>query len=76
VTQSVRRGGAGKALMQCICDIARKWDIHKVMLTVFKGDNTHIVILDSAQKQSFRREPTSILILRGYGVCTISREYV
>ncbi|KAI9445194.1 acyl-CoA N-acyltransferase [Lactarius indigo] len=36
VVQDVRRGGIGKTLMQCLCDIAREWDMQKVMLTVFK----------------------------------------
>jgi len=36
VSPSVQRGGIGKALMQCLCDIARKWNMQKVMLTVFK----------------------------------------
>ncbi|KAH9982472.1 acyl-CoA N-acyltransferase [Lactifluus volemus] len=38
VSQTVQRGGIGKVLMQCLCDIARKWNIQKVMLTVFKAN--------------------------------------
>ncbi|KAH8988863.1 acyl-CoA N-acyltransferase [Lactarius akahatsu] len=36
VVQDVRRGGIGKTLVQCLCNIAREWDMQKVMLTVFK----------------------------------------
>jgi ribosomal protein S18 acetylase RimI-like enzyme len=36
VVQGVRRGGVGKTLVQCLCDLAREWDMTKVMLTVFK----------------------------------------
>ena len=28
--------------MQYLCDIAREWDMQKVMLTVFKGDETQL----------------------------------
>ena len=38
VVQGVQRGGIGKTLMQCLCDIARAWDMQKVILTVFKGN--------------------------------------
>jgi len=36
--QGARRGGIGKTLMQCLCNIAREWNMQKVMLTVFKGE--------------------------------------
>lgn len=36
VSQSAQRGGMGKTLMGCLCDIARRWNMRKVMLTVFK----------------------------------------
>ncbi|KAF8271390.1 acyl-CoA N-acyltransferase [Lactarius quietus] len=36
VVQGVQRGGVGKTLVQCLYDIAREWDMQKVMLTVFK----------------------------------------
>ena len=35
-----QRGGIGKALMKCLYEIARGWKMHKVVLTVFKGDDT------------------------------------
>lgn len=38
VVQGVQRGGVGKTLVQGLCDIARAWDMQKVMLTVFKGN--------------------------------------
>jgi hypothetical protein len=38
VSQSAQRGGMGKSLMGCLDDIARRWNIRKVMLTVFKGE--------------------------------------
>ena len=40
VSRSAQRGGMGKALMRCLCEIARGWKMQKVMLTVFKGDDT------------------------------------
>ncbi|KAH9175362.1 acyl-CoA N-acyltransferase [Lactarius sanguifluus] len=36
VVQDVRRGGIGKTLVQCLCNIAHEYDMQKVMLTVFK----------------------------------------
>ncbi|KAI9460875.1 hypothetical protein BJY52DRAFT_234921 [Lactarius psammicola] len=36
VAQGVRRGGIGKTLVQYLYDIAREWNMQKVMLTVFK----------------------------------------
>lgn len=36
VVQGVQRGGVGKTLVQFLCDVAREWDMKKVMLTVFK----------------------------------------
>jgi GNAT superfamily N-acetyltransferase len=38
VSQSAQRGGIGKSLMECLYNIARRWSMKKVMLTVFKGD--------------------------------------
>jgi GNAT superfamily N-acetyltransferase len=40
VSQTVQRGGIGKILMRYLHDIARGWKMQKVMLTVFRGDNT------------------------------------
>lgn len=42
VSQGARRGGFGKTLMQCLCDIARERGMQKVMLTVFKGDEIQL----------------------------------
>jgi GNAT superfamily N-acetyltransferase len=42
VSQSAQRGGMGKTLMGCLYDIARRWNIRKVMLTVFKGENVSV----------------------------------
>jgi GNAT superfamily N-acetyltransferase len=39
VLQSAQRGGMGKTLMGFLYDIARRWNMQKVTLTVFKGDN-------------------------------------
>ena len=38
VSQSAQRGGMGKTLMGCLCDIARRWNMRTIMLTVFKGE--------------------------------------
>lgn len=43
VSQSVQRGGMGKTLMGCLYDIARQWNMRKIMLTVFKGEKCLIV---------------------------------
>jgi GNAT superfamily N-acetyltransferase len=43
VSQSAQRGGIGKRLMECLHGIARGWKMQKVMLTVFKGDNTSVL---------------------------------
>jgi len=40
VSRSTQRGGMGKALMKCLYEIARGWNMQKVVLTVFKGDDT------------------------------------
>jgi hypothetical protein len=42
VAQSAQRGGMGKTLMGCLDDIARRWKMRKVMLTVFKGENVSV----------------------------------
>ncbi|KAI0257555.1 acyl-CoA N-acyltransferase [Lactifluus subvellereus] len=47
VSQSVQRGGIGKVLMQCLCDIARKWNMQKVMLTVFKENRPAFLFYDA-----------------------------
>lgn len=44
VTQSAQRGGMGKTLMGCLYDIARRWKMQKVMLTVFKGENASLAL--------------------------------
>jgi GNAT superfamily N-acetyltransferase len=70
VSQSVQRGGIGKTLMKCLYDMARGWKMQKVMLTVLKGDDPSLVFRTFCHTQSCtRREPSSILILQGYGVC-------
>jgi hypothetical protein len=51
VVQGVQRGGAGKTLVQCLCDIAREWDMTKVMLTVFKGDEIMLLYCQSCSKK-------------------------
>jgi hypothetical protein len=38
-SKSVQQGGMGKTLMRCLCDIARRWKMQKVVLTVLKGEN-------------------------------------
>lgn len=63
VSQSAQRGGMGKTLMRCLCDIACRWNIQKVMLTVFKGENVSTFLgLSRAQRLSGRK-PSRILIL-------------
>ena len=42
VSQSAQRGGMGKTLMGCLYDIARRWNMRKVMLTVFKGEDASV----------------------------------
>jgi hypothetical protein len=67
----VQRGGIGKILMKCLYDIARGWKMQKVMLTVFKGDDTRMYFALSHTQSYIRRESSSILILQGCGVCAI-----
>jgi len=43
VSKSVQRGGVGKTLIKCLYDIARGWDMQKIMLTVFKGDDSLVL---------------------------------
>ena len=45
VVQGVQRGGIGKTLVHCLCDIAREWDMQKFMLTVFKGDEIQLSVI-------------------------------
>jgi hypothetical protein len=72
VSQSAQRGGMGKTLMGCLCDIARRWNMQKVMLTVFKGENVSASLWDFfILKRLFGRKPSCILILQGYRVGTI-----
>ncbi|KAI9508779.1 acyl-CoA N-acyltransferase [Russula earlei] len=40
VSRLVQRGGIGKTLMECLYNIARRWSMQKVMLTVFKQNQT------------------------------------
>ncbi|KAH9968961.1 acyl-CoA N-acyltransferase [Russula dissimulans] len=40
VSQSAQRGGIGKTLMGCLYNIAREWKMQKVMLTVFKDNQS------------------------------------
>jgi len=68
VSQSAQRGGIGKTLMGCLCDIARRWNMRKVMLTVFKGENVSVSLGLSLTQRLFGRKPSCILILQGYGV--------
>jgi hypothetical protein len=75
VSQSVQRGGMGKTLIGCLYDIARRWDMRKVMLTVFKGENASVSLGLSRTQRLFGREPSCILILQSYGVGTISHRY-
>jgi hypothetical protein len=73
VAQSKRRGGIGKTLMQCLCDIAREWDMQKVMLTVFKGDEIQLSFCQAMFTEVIRnREPDGAFILQIHGVCTAS----
>lgn len=44
VLQSMQRGGLGKTLMGCVYDIASQWNMNKVVLTVFKGENASVSI--------------------------------
>jgi GNAT superfamily N-acetyltransferase len=74
VSRSAQRGGIGKALMKYLYEIARGWKMQKVVLTVFKGDDTwsffggfHVL------RAAFRREPRGVLILQSYGVCATFR---
>jgi hypothetical protein len=71
VSQSVQRGGMGKTLMGCLYDIARRWNMRKVMLTVFKGENVSAPLELSCTQSLFGREPSCILILQGNGVGTL-----
>jgi GNAT superfamily N-acetyltransferase len=71
VSQSAQRGGMGKTLMECLYDIARRWNMRKVMLTVFKGENVSASLALSRTQRLFGRKPSCILILQGYGVGTI-----
>lgn len=43
VLQSMQRGGLGKTLMGCVYDIASQWNMKKVVLTVFKGENASVI---------------------------------
>jgi hypothetical protein len=78
VSQSVQRGGMGKALMGCLGDIARRWKMLKVVLTVLKGENVSVSLqVGLFHTQSlFGREPSCILILQCHGVGTVSHLYV
>jgi len=40
VSQSVQRGGIGKTLIGCLYNIAREWKMQKVMLTVFRENQS------------------------------------
>ena len=42
VTQSAQRGGMGKTLAGCLDAIARRWNMQKIMLTVFRGENASV----------------------------------
>jgi N-alpha-acetyltransferase 40 len=44
VSQSAQRGGMGKTLMGYLYDIARRWNMRKVMLTVFKGERENALV--------------------------------
>jgi len=78
VSRSAQRGGMGKALMKCLCEIARGWKMQKVVLTVFKGEDTWTFFsgFSTCPELAFRREPRGVLILQGYGVCATSRKCV
>ncbi|KAI0307806.1 acyl-CoA N-acyltransferase [Multifurca ochricompacta] len=43
VSQFMQRSGIGRALMLCLCDIAREWSMQKVMLTVFKENQRAVL---------------------------------
>lgn len=76
VSPSIQRGGIGKTLVGCLYNIARQWEMRKIVLTALKGENA-AVSLGLAHTQSlFGREPSCILILQGCGVGTISHLYV
>jgi hypothetical protein len=71
VSQSAQRGGMGKTLVGCLYDIARRWNMRKVMLTVFKGENVSVSLGLCRTQRLCGRKPSCNLILQGYGVGTI-----
>lgn len=56
VSQSAQRGGMGKTLMACLYDIARRWNMQKVMLTVFKGENVSVSLGLSRNSEVIRQK--------------------
>ena len=77
VSRSTQRGGMGKALMKCLYEIARGWNMQKVVLTVFKGDDTwsffffglfHILRAGVSQRTTRRSYFTRL-----WGLCDFSR---
>jgi hypothetical protein len=74
VSQSVQRGGIGKRLMKCLYDIARGWQMQKVMLTVFKGDDTSVLwIFPSYSELRPQRTKQHSYFTRPWGLCAIPR---
>lgn len=72
VLQSAQRGGMGKTLMGFLYDIARRWNMQKIVLTVFKGEKASMFFGLCLYSSLFDREPSRILALQGYGVGAIS----
>ncbi|TFY70367.1 hypothetical protein EVG20_g2643 [Dentipellis fragilis] len=56
VAKSARRTGLGKVLMQCLYDIGRTWHMQKVMLTVFKANESATAFYKSV---GFEMDPFS-----------------
>jgi len=74
VSQSVQRGGIGKRLMNCLHDIARGWKMQKVMLTVFKGDNTSpLWTFPPCSELHPQRTKQHSYFTRLWGLCAIPR---
>ncbi|KAI0002022.1 hypothetical protein BJV77DRAFT_970741 [Russula vinacea] len=57
----------GKTLMGFLYDIARRWNMQKIVLTVFKGKMRRCSWL-CLYSSLFDREPSRILALQGYGL--------
>jgi GNAT superfamily N-acetyltransferase len=77
VSRSAQRGGMGKALMRCLYEIARGWKMKKVMLTVFKGDDTWSFFFSRAfppltQRCHFAENHAAFLFYKAMGFVRLS----